>query len=92
MVMLHVRTTHPHSFFPSPCPASPQVLFERAVAAFPVTAELWLQYLAYLEHTLKITSLVTQVTNWGEGSSLWVGVSRLCLWNTCLARPSTHQP
>jgi hypothetical protein len=33
------------------------------VAAFPVTAELWLQYLAYLEHTLKITSLVTQVTD-----------------------------
>jgi len=31
-----------------------QVLYERAVACFPITAELWMQYTKYLESNLKV--------------------------------------
>mgnify|MGYP001810646831 CR=1 FL=1 len=37
-------------------PLWPQVVYERAVAAFPVTHYLWLQYARYLESHLKINS------------------------------------
>jgi hypothetical protein len=36
------------------CPASPQLVFERSLATFPVTSELWLQYTRYLEAHLKV--------------------------------------
>jgi hypothetical protein len=33
------------------------LLYERAVAAFPVTSELWLQYGRYLEAELRVPGL-----------------------------------
>lgn len=42
-------------------PARVQLLYERAVAVFPVTSELWLQYTKYLETELKVPALVNRV-------------------------------
>ena len=37
-------------------PARVQVLYERAVADFPVSSDLWLDYTRYLDKTLKVYS------------------------------------
>jgi hypothetical protein len=41
--------------------ASTQVLYERALAAFPVTADLWQQYGRYVEANLKIPGVINAV-------------------------------
>lgn len=35
-------------------PARVQILYERAIAEFPVSADLWLNYTEYLDRTLKV--------------------------------------
>jgi hypothetical protein len=42
-------------------PARVQLLYERALAVFPVTSELWLQYTRYLEAELKVPGLINKV-------------------------------
>lgn len=60
---------HTPPLTPCPSPASPsQVAYERAVAAFPVTHFLWLQYGRYLETSLKI------------GSGGWPATARAQAW------------
>jgi hypothetical protein len=57
-----------------PAPASArQVLFERAVAAFPVTAELWQQYTAYLERHIRIPVVVDAAYARAVRNCPWVG-------------------
>lgn len=40
------------------CPV-PQVVYERAIACFPITTELWAQYTRYLETNLKVGLLAS---------------------------------
>jgi hypothetical protein len=42
-------------------PARVQLLYERALAVFPVTSDLWLQYTRYLEAELKVPALINKV-------------------------------
>lgn len=35
-------------------PARVQVLYERAIADFPISSDLWLDYTRYLDKTLKV--------------------------------------
>lgn len=42
-------------------PARLQLLYERAIATFPVTSELWLQYVKWLEAELKVPSVINKV-------------------------------
>jgi hypothetical protein len=44
-------------------PARVQLLYERALAVFPVTSDLWLQYTRYLEAELKVPGLINKVCN-----------------------------
>lgn len=38
-------------------PARAQILYERAVRAFPVNQDLWMKYAKYLENNLKVSSM-----------------------------------
>jgi hypothetical protein len=38
-----------------------QLLYERAVAAFPLTSQLWLQYVRYLEAEVKVPDVINKV-------------------------------
>lgn len=40
-------------------PARVQILYERAIAEFPVSRDLWLDYTRYLDKTLKVPSLIS---------------------------------
>lgn len=42
-------------------PARVQLLFERVVANFPVTSQLWLQYGRYLESEIKVHDVINKV-------------------------------
>jgi hypothetical protein len=42
-------------------PARVQLLFERVVASFPVTSQLWLQYGRYLESEIKVHDVINKV-------------------------------
>jgi hypothetical protein len=55
-------------------------VFERAVAAFPVTAELWQQYASYLEKTVKIPAVVDAVYGRALRNCPWVGA----MWGRAL--------
>lgn len=39
-------------------PARVQIIYERALAVFPVTAEVWEKYTTYLEANLKVCYLL----------------------------------
>ncbi|KAG1673451.1 hypothetical protein FOA52_002217 [Chlamydomonas sp. UWO 241] len=54
-------------------PARVQCAYERAVAVFPVTHELWLQYARYLEVHLKIASVISKVYARALRNCYWVG-------------------
>lgn len=54
-------------------PARVQVLYERALAAFPVTHFLWLRYGTYVEITLKTPTLAEQVYSRAVRNCPWVG-------------------
>lgn len=43
------------------CPARAQLLFERVLACFPVTSQLWLQYGRFLESEIKVPDVVNKV-------------------------------
>ncbi|KAL4424967.1 hypothetical protein ABPG77_002852 [Micractinium sp. CCAP 211/92] len=61
-------------------PARVQVVYERAVAAFPVTHYLWSQYARYLEAHLKINSVINRVYARAVRNCPWVGQ----LWGRAL--------
>ncbi|GAX74832.1 hypothetical protein CEUSTIGMA_g2278.t1 [Chlamydomonas eustigma] len=55
-------------------PARVQCLYERAIATFPVTTELWMQYGRYLEQNLRsIPGLVMDVYGRALRNCYWVG-------------------
>ncbi|XP_022155160.1 squamous cell carcinoma antigen recognized by T-cells 3-like [Momordica charantia] len=54
-------------------PARVQVLFERAVADFPVSVDLWLDYTRYMDKTLKVGSIVRNVYSRATRNCPWVG-------------------
>ena len=51
-----------------------QVVYERALAAFPLTHFLWLTYTRYLEAHLKIPAIVNGVFARAVRNTPWVGV------------------
>eukprot|EP00775_Hariotina_reticulata_P001716 gene1716-2059_t len=61
-------------------PARLQLLYERAIAAFPVTSELWLQYTKWLEAELKVPSVINKVYARAVRNCPWVGA----LWAAAL--------
>eukprot|EP00850_Spirogloea_muscicola_P000612 SM000002S05692 [mRNA] locus=s2:1682230:1687648:+ [translate_table: standard] len=56
-------------------PARSQILYERAVAAFPVNHDLWLQYTAYLDNSLKacVHSVIVGAYARAVRNCPWVG-------------------
>lgn len=67
------RLSCAHRQAPAQILLSPQVMYERALAVFPLTHFLWLQYARYLEATLKSTSLVMPVYARAARNCPWVG-------------------
>ncbi|GAB4820618.1 hypothetical protein N2152v2_007664 [Parachlorella kessleri] len=54
-------------------PARVQIMFERAMAVFPVTHYLWQQYARYLEAHLKIPAIIQQTYQRAVRNCPWVG-------------------
>ncbi|KAK7328362.1 hypothetical protein VNO77_22467 [Canavalia gladiata] len=54
-------------------PARVQVLYERASADFPVSPDLWLDYTRYLDNTLKVGNIVSNVYARATKNCPWVG-------------------
>ncbi|XP_060167535.1 uncharacterized protein LOC132598590 isoform X1 [Lycium barbarum] len=54
-------------------PARIQILYERAVAEFPISSELWLDYTHYMDKTLKTSSLVRDIYKRAARNCPWVG-------------------
>ena len=54
-------------------PARVAVLYERAVAMFPVTHALWLRYGRYLEAHLRVPGVVQRVYGRAVRNCPWVG-------------------
>lgn len=54
-------------------PARVQLLYERALAVFPVTHELWLQYTKYLQQHLKIHRVTNDVYARAVRNCPWLG-------------------
>ncbi|CAN0913328.1 Squamous cell carcinoma antigen recognized by T-cells 3 [Linum grandiflorum] len=54
-------------------PARVQVLYERAIAEFPVSSDLWLDYLRYMDKTLKTGNVVRDVYSRASKNCPWVG-------------------
>ncbi|KAK3007834.1 hypothetical protein RJ639_014336 [Escallonia herrerae] len=54
-------------------PARVQILYERAITEFPISAELWLEYTRYLDKTLKATRIVRDVYHRASRNCSWVG-------------------
>ncbi|ONI36462.1 hypothetical protein PRUPE_1G586100 [Prunus persica] len=48
-------------FMSSGDPARVQMLYERAITEFPISSYLWLDYTHYLDKTLKVGSIITNV-------------------------------
>ncbi len=67
------RLSCAHRQAPAQILLSPQVMYERALAVFPLTHFLWLRYARYLEATLKSTSLVMPVYARAARNCPWVG-------------------
>ncbi|KAF8058134.1 sart3 [Scenedesmus sp. PABB004] len=61
-------------------PSRVVLLYERALAAFPVTAELWAQYGRYLEAELKVPRLINKAYARAVRNCPWVG----SLWSSAL--------
>ncbi|KAI9107339.1 hypothetical protein K1719_021727 [Acacia pycnantha] len=54
-------------------PARVLVLYERAVADLPISSDLWLDYTRYLDKTLKVGNVVTNVYTRATKNCPWVG-------------------
>ncbi|MCO5600438.1 hypothetical protein L7F22_054551 [Adiantum nelumboides] len=61
-------------------PARVQVLYERAIAEFPITQDLWLKYTIYLEQNLKGSTIIPSVYGRATRNSPWNQV----LWSRYL--------
>ncbi|XP_024170815.1 squamous cell carcinoma antigen recognized by T-cells 3 isoform X3 [Rosa chinensis] len=54
-------------------PARVQVLYERAIAEFPIASQLWLDYTSYLDKTLKVGRIISNVYSRAVKNCPWVG-------------------
>ncbi|KAL9321545.1 hypothetical protein ACSQ67_013384 [Phaseolus vulgaris] len=54
-------------------PARIQVLFERAITDFPISPDFWIDYTRYLDNTLKVGNIVTNVYSRATKNCPWVG-------------------
>ncbi|XP_019418880.1 PREDICTED: squamous cell carcinoma antigen recognized by T-cells 3 isoform X4 [Lupinus angustifolius] len=54
-------------------PARVQVLYERAITDFPISPDLWLDYTRYLDKTLKVGNIVSNVYCRATKNCPWVG-------------------
>lgn len=54
-------------------PARVQILFERAIAEFPISGDIWLDYTQYLDKTLKAARIVKDVYCRATKNCPWVG-------------------
>ncbi|KOM49302.1 hypothetical protein LR48_Vigan08g012900 [Vigna angularis] len=54
-------------------PARIQVLYERAITDFPISLDLWLDYTRYLDNTLKVGNIVSNVYSRATKNCPWVG-------------------
>ena len=54
-------------------PARVQLIYERAIAAFPVTHYLWQAYADYLQENLKVPFIITAVYTRAVKNCPWVG-------------------
>ncbi|OMO65610.1 hypothetical protein COLO4_31114 [Corchorus olitorius] len=54
-------------------PSRVQILYERAIADFPVSSDLWLDYTRYLDKTLKAGKVVKDVYSRAAKNCPWVG-------------------
>ncbi|XP_027353606.1 squamous cell carcinoma antigen recognized by T-cells 3 isoform X2 [Abrus precatorius] len=54
-------------------PARIQVLYERAITDFPLSPDLWLDYTRYLDKTLKVGNIVSNVYSRATKNCPWVG-------------------
>lgn len=54
-------------------PARIQVLYERAITDFPLSPDLWLDYTHYLDKTLKVGKIVSDVYSRATKNCPWVG-------------------
>ncbi|XP_057427546.1 uncharacterized protein LOC130720866 [Lotus japonicus] len=54
-------------------PARVQVLYERSIADFPISPDLWLDYTCYLDKTLKAGNIVSNVYSRATKNCSWVG-------------------
>ncbi|CAN1352409.1 Squamous cell carcinoma antigen recognized by T-cells 3, partial [Linum perenne] len=70
-------------------PARVQVLYERAIAKFPVSSDLWLGYLRYMDRTLKAGNVLKDVYSRASKNCPWVGEIWVCY---LLALERGHAP
>ncbi|KAL9246096.1 hypothetical protein vseg_019674 [Gypsophila vaccaria] len=54
-------------------PARVQILYERAIAEFPIASDLWLDYTRYVDKTLKMGDVVKNVISRATRNCPWVG-------------------
>ncbi|XP_019052707.1 PREDICTED: squamous cell carcinoma antigen recognized by T-cells 3-like isoform X2 [Nelumbo nucifera] len=54
-------------------PARIQLLYERAVAEFPISSDLWIKYTQYLDHILKIPNVAKCVYSRATRNCTWIG-------------------
>ncbi|OVA19144.1 RNA recognition motif domain [Macleaya cordata] len=54
-------------------PSRVQILYERAVAEFPVSSDIWLDYTRYLEQTLKVPKIIVDVYSRATKNCPWTG-------------------
>ncbi|CAL9775909.1 unnamed protein product [Musa acuminata subsp. burmannicoides] len=54
-------------------PARVQILYERAVALFPISSDLWLRYSSDLDRTLKVPAILRSVYSRATKNCTWVG-------------------
>lgn len=54
-------------------PARVQVLYERAMADFPISIDLWLDYTRYLDRTLKVGNVLRDVYSRATKNCPWIG-------------------
>ncbi|PKA56637.1 Heterogeneous nuclear ribonucleoprotein 1 [Apostasia shenzhenica] len=59
-------------------PARVQVIYERAVAEYPVSSDLWLGFTRYLDRTLKVSNTVIDVYSRATRNCTWVGELWIC--------------
>lgn len=54
-------------------PARVQILYERAIAEFPIASQIWLDYTRYLDKTLKVGRIISNVYSRAVKNCSWVG-------------------